>query len=184
MIPGSDTLSVVDLLVAKIATNLPSIGSGVAVMLAFWLVAWLVSALTRRIVPNHPAGLRLANLIASTAFWSLAILGLVCGLGTMGVNVGALIAGLGLTGFALGLAVKDAVANLISGVLILLYRPFGYGSTIIVSGIAGAEGRVVSIDLRYTTLETETSRVLVPNQTMFSNVVTVKRVAPGAAKTP
>src|SRR3546814_5515248 len=71
-----------------------------------------------------------------------------------------LIAGLGLTGFALGLAVKDAVANLISGVLILLYRPFGYGSTIIVSGIAGAEGRVVSIDLRYTTLETETSQVL------------------------
>lgn len=173
------TWSVIDLAIAKIAAALPAIGSGLVVMLVFWLVAWLLAALARRVMPkHHPGAARLVALFGSVLFWGLTILGVICGLGTMGVNVGALIAGLGLTGFGVGLAMKDAVANVVSGVLILLYRPFTYGDRITVSGVAGAEGGVSSIDLRYTTLETDDARVFVPNQTMFSNPVIVKRRGP------
>ena len=50
--------------------------------------------------------------------------GLVTALGTLGVDVSALVAGLGLTGFALGFAVKDTISNILAGVLLLVYRPF------------------------------------------------------------
>ena len=99
-------------------------------------------------------------------------IGLVTGLGTMGIDVSALIAGLGLTGFALGFALRDAVSNLIAGVLILLYQPFGYGDKITVGGNSGT---VIGINFRYTVLEADGGTVVhVPNSTMFSNSVTVE----------
>ena len=96
-------------------------------------------------------------------------------MGTMGMDVSALIAGLGLTGFALGFALRDAVSNLITGVLILLYQPFGYGDKIKVSNNSGT---VISINFRYTVLASEGGSVVhVPNSTMFSNSVTVESQA-------
>jgi small-conductance mechanosensitive channel len=80
------------------------------------------------------------------------------------------VAGLGLTGFALGFALKDSISNLLSGVLILLYRPFQTGNRIRISGY---EGTVISIDLRYTELESDGNKVLIPNSKLFTDPVTV-----------
>ena len=79
-------------------------------------------------------------------------------------------AGLGLTGFALGFALKDTISNLLSGILILLYQPFKIGNTIKVSGY---EGDVVSIDLRYTELNSEGNKILIPNSKLFTDPITV-----------
>jgi len=100
----------------------------------------------------------------------MVILGIITALGTLGVNVTALVAGLGLTGFALGFALKDSVSNLLAGVLILAYRPFEMGNHI---SVAGHQGEVVNIDLRYTTLENEGEKYLIPNSLIFSNAVTI-----------
>ncbi len=97
------------------------------------------------------------------------------GLGTMGVSVEPIVASLGLTGFALGFALRDAISNLLAGVLILAYRPFRHGDRIAVTGF---EGVVVHIDLRYTTLADGDKFHLIPNQTMYSNPVTVSSAAP------
>ena len=67
----------------------------------------------------------------------------------LGVNVSALVAGLGLNGFALGFALKDIVSNLISGAMILIHHPFSLDDFIAVGEF---EGPVVDIDLRYTTI--------------------------------
>jgi small-conductance mechanosensitive channel len=95
----------------------------------------------------------------------------VTALGTIGVNVGALVAGLGLSGFALSFALKDALANMLAGISILLYRPFHIGDYISVTGL---EGQVVSIELRYTTLKTKKNKVLVPNSNLFTNPISVQ----------
>ena len=89
----------------------------------------------------------------------------------MGVDSGAIVAGLGLTGFAFGFALKDALANLVAGVLILIYRPYKPGDHI---EVAGKKGLVATIDLRYTELAVEGDRVLIPNQTAFNNTVVVQ----------
>ena len=49
-----------------------------------------------------------------TAKIAILIFGTATALGTMGVNVSALIAGLGLTGIALGFAFRDALSNLVA----------------------------------------------------------------------
>ena len=67
----------------------------------------------------------------------------------LGVNVSALVAGLGLNGFALGFALKDIISNLISGAMILIHHPFSLDDFIAVGEF---EGPVVDIDLRYTTI--------------------------------
>jgi small-conductance mechanosensitive channel len=109
---------------------------------------------------------------------ALWLAGLASALGTLGVNVSALVAGLGLGGFALGFALRDILANLVAGVLILIYRPFREGDTITV---AGQSGLVTAIDLRYTELSSEGKRVLVPNQTIFTSAVVVAPPAPPPA---
>ena len=111
------------------------------------------------------------DLANETARYTLIIIGLITGLGTMGIDISALIAGLGLTGFALGFALRDALSNLLAGTLIILYRPFKPGDIITV---AGSTGTVSSINFRYSTLDAGGKTILVPNSTMFSNTVTVQ----------
>jgi small-conductance mechanosensitive channel len=98
------------------------------------------------------------------------LFGVITALGTIGINVSALVAGLGLTGFALGFAFKDTISNILSGVLILLYRPFIVGDTIKVGDF---KGKVISVDLRYTKLDSEEGTVLIPNSKCFTDPVVV-----------
>ena len=100
----------------------------------------------------------------------LLVFGAVTALGTAGVDVAALVAGLGLTGFALGFAFKDIISNVLSGILIIVYKPFDYDDHIKVSSF---EGTVTSIDLRYTQLEADGRKIFVPNSMLFTNAITV-----------
>ena len=112
---------------------------------------------------------------------TLMAIGVVTALGTMGADIGGLVASLGLVGFAVGFALKDAISNTLAGILLLAYRPFRRGDVI---SVAGNEGTVVNIDLRYTVLDTDAQRILVPNSQLFTNVVKVNKPAlesaPGA----
>ena len=90
----------------------------------------------------------------------------------MGVNISAIVAGLGLTGFAFGFAFKDMLSNFISGVLIFIYEPFKLGDTI---EVEGKTGKVIDINLRYVTIESEDQKVLVPNSISVSKVISVKK---------
>ncbi len=118
----------------------------------------------RRLAPE------LTQFLARVAKIAIYLLGAVCALGTFGIDVTALVAGLGLTGFALGFALKDIVSNTLAGILVIIYRPFQQGDEIKVSSF---EGTVEAIDLRYTTLDAKDCRHLVPNSMLFSNAVTI-----------
>ena len=90
----------------------------------------------------------------------------------MGIDVSSLVAGLGLTGFALGFAFRDALSNLLAGIMIMIYQPFTPNDTIEVSGL---KGKVVEIDLRYTSLANDGTRILIPNSTLFKNPITIRK---------
>ena len=114
----------------------------------------------------------IVRLLGRTAKNLLILLGLITALGTLGVDVSAMVAGLGLTGFALGFALKDILSNLISGILILLYEPFKLNDSIVVDKY---EGKVVDINLRYTTISQAGNDVLVPNSFLFSKPISVNK---------
>ena len=95
------------------------------------------------------------------------------GLGTAGVNIVPVIAGLGLGGFALGFAFRDALSNLLAGVLIIIYQPFREGDTI---SVMGCQGRVTETNLRYTVLDNELEQFMVPNSLIFTKPLKIIRV--------
>ena len=150
----------------------PRVIGVVVIFVIFFILAKLIKRTITRAAKRLKIDGNLTSLLARTSSIALLIFGFVTALGTLGVNVSALVAGLGLTGFALGFAMKDTISNLLSGVLILLYRPFDVGNRIKISGY---EGIVISIDLRYTELDSEENKVLIPNSNLFTDPITVLR---------
>jgi small-conductance mechanosensitive channel len=155
----------------------PKILLGLLVLASFWCVAIGSAAFFRSLAKKARLQSDILTLLARTLQISVILAGAVSALAILGVNVGALVAGLGLTSFALGFAVKDALSNILAGALILFYRPFRRGDHISVTGF---EGCVIDIDLRYTTLETKDRIILIPNSNLFTNPVVLNKKAKDA----
>lgn len=163
--------------VAQAILWVPTVAVALSLLLLFLVLSRAAHFGVRRILEHTRAQGPIGELLASIARISLLILGLVTALGTLGVNITGIVAGLGLTGFALGFALKDSISNVLAGVLIILYRPFDIGDRIDITGLAG---NVVKIDLRYTELDNEKERVLVPNSKLLTDPIrVVKTQAPG-----
>ncbi len=100
-------------------------------------------------------------------------------LGILGVSPAAIVAVAGAVGLAFSLAMQDILKNFFSGIYLLLERPFRVGDTIRVKEQTGV---VENIGVRTTQLRTvDNVQVLVPNATVFSEVVanqTYARPAP------
>lgn len=158
-------------LLQQIEQLLPAIIDGLFVLLVGVIGAGLARLLLRRIAKRvEPHEHPLYHMASQAVGYLILTVAVVMGLGTMGVDVSALVASLGLTGFALGFALRDAVSNLLSGALIMLYRPFAYGDRISVTEVTGT---IIDVNFRYTVLASGSDRIMVPNSTMFSNTVTV-----------
>ncbi len=82
----------------------------------------------------------------------------------------AWLASVGVVSVVVGLAAQSTLGNLISGISIVLYRPFKIGDRLRVFLPSGPEtGMVESIDLGYTVLRTaDKRRLIVPNNIMAS----------------
>jgi small conductance mechanosensitive channel len=153
------------------ALLVPRAVSAAVILVGFWVASAVAVALVERLGRLRALDPSLTRLLARAGRVTLFAFGVVTALGTLGIDVKALVTGLGLTGFALGFALKDVVANTLAGVLILLYKPFRNGDHV---EVAGSTGAVLDIDLRYTTLHVdERTRVLVPNSTLFTNSIRV-----------
>lgn len=82
----------------------------------------------------------------------------------------ALFAGAGIFAAILGFASQKAFANIISGVFILLFKPFRVGDTIELSD--AKKGVVEEITLRHTVIrEYENRRVIIPNSMISEDVI-------------
>jgi small conductance mechanosensitive channel len=155
-------------LVLQISHFMPKAAAGLMIFALFWVISILMLKAVRRLGRKTHLSSDILLLIGRTVSAVLIVLGAVTALGTAGVDVSALVAGLGLTGFALGFALRDALSNVLSGVLILIYHPFRRNDHI---SVAGFEGVVINTDLRYTTLQTEDKLILIPNATLFTNTI-------------
>ena len=149
--------------------NVPKIIIALLILfVGFWVIRvfskWLRKILERR---NFNASLRyfLLNLVAIT----LQIFVIVIALQTAGVQLTfftAIVAGLSV---AAGLALSGTLQNFVSGILILVLRPYRVGDTVIMQG---QQGTVNSIQLFYTVVTTfDNKTIIVPNGQLSNNVV-------------
>jgi MscS family membrane protein len=88
-----------------------------------------------------------------------------------GIEVGPIIAGLGLFGVAVALGAQDLFKNLISGALVIGERRFNKGDWVLVDGVV--EGTVEKIGFRSTVVRRfDKAPVYVPNSKLSDNPVT------------
>lgn len=93
----------------------------------------------------------------------------VVALTVFGFPISSLGAAVGLIGLGLSFALKDMIANFISGLFIMINRPFKIGDQIEVGGEAGT---VRDIKIRATEIKTYDGRqVIVPNSTLYNGTV-------------
>lgn len=150
----------------------PHVLVAILIFVGFWLAARISDRAISKVFSHTRLNVLVTTLLSRAAHIALIVFGFVTALGTLGINISALVAGLGLTGFAVGFALRDTISNLLSGVLLLIYRPFDINQYIEVSGY---QGMVVAIDLRYTTLDHENVRILIPNSKLFTDPITVRK---------
>ena len=96
----------------------------------------------------------------------VVVIGLLVVMGEVfGVNVTALIGGLGIGGLAVAFAAKESLENLLASFTIFLDRPFGVGDLVTAGDVSGT---VEKIGFRSTRLRTaEKSYLTVPNKSMI-----------------
>lgn len=145
----------------------------VVIIIAYVFVSFFLKHAIKKLAKRLELAEHLKQFLLRFTRVLLILLLVISVLGTLGINVTALVASLGLTGFAIGFALKDTISNLLSGILIMLYEPFDIGETI---NVAGFEGKVIAIDLRYTQLDSHGSKVLIPNSKLFTDPITVLNV--------
>lgn len=145
-------------------------GMKIIVALAIFFIGKWVA---RQIVKLMRSGMERANVDATlisfsgnVAYVILVIAVVVAALSHLGVNTSSFIAIFGAAGLAIGLALKDTLANVGAAVLIIFFRPFKVDDSIEVSGVSGT---VKSINLFSTTLTTVDNRsVIIPNGTLVA----------------
>ena len=135
----------------------------------------LGGAITRAARVRHEERLairRRADTLSATLNWGfgfvLVFLGLGLVLSELGLNVSALIAGVGIVGVAIGLGAQTLVKDVLNGLFILLEDQYAVGDTVTV---AGATGVVVEINPRRTVIRDDGGNLhSIPNSAITVSV--------------
>jgi small conductance mechanosensitive channel len=174
MSPQIDVGGLSQSLIPYISSWVSTLMVGLFLFGMFWVGGILIERIWVRLAHQTHQQLRSVFMLFGRTMKILIILvGALTGLGTVGVDLGAVIAGLGLTGFALGFALKDAISNVLAGMLIMLYQPFKLTDWIFLTGLGGV---VEDINLRYTILRDQGGKqILIPNSLLFTNSITVSQ---------
>ncbi len=141
----------------------------VAAYSAAWLAYRLVDVLTdwlevKAESTDSKLDDQLVPLLRKTLKVFIAIVGALFVLQNLEVDVGSLLAGLGLGGLAFALAAKDSVANFFGSLVVFVDKPFQIGDWVV---IAGVEGTVEEVGFRTTRVRTfYNSLVTIPNAKM------------------
>lgn len=140
------------------------------VIVALALIAWnFVGLVSRRVVPDQEFNRRsvrvqtLKGVVESTLKVAIAIVSVIAGLQTLGINANSLLAGVSVLGLAVGFGAQSLVRDVFTGFFILLEDQYGVGDVITVNGGA-LSGGVETLNLRVTTLRAMDGTVhIIPN---------------------
>lgn len=118
---------------------------------------------------------RLIHFLKQFLWLGAIFTGLVWVLKINGVEVAPVLAGAGIFGIAIGLAAKETLADILSGIFLIADRPIRIGDRIIIDKIGrhwGGWGDVVDIGLRRTTIR-NTDGVIVnyPNAVLAASTI-------------
>lgn len=167
---------------ANLLTQLSGSVNFLGISLTFNTVIWVLAAvltgfaankisnyLIERSIKNKGGDMHAVVTSKKISAYVIYSLTLVVIMGIFGLPLTALASAVGLIGLGVSFALKDMIANFISGLMILINRPFKIGDQITVGGESGT---VKDIQIRATAVKTYDGRkVIVPNSTLYNDTV-------------
>jgi small conductance mechanosensitive channel len=137
---------------------------GVGVIIARWIGNILKRWLKQKAFDEPVISL----IVIAVKLLVIAFVGIMA-LGQMGIQVTPLIAGIGVAGVGVGLAVQGVLGNMVAGLTIIFTKPYVIGEHI---ELLGVYGEVIDIALFSTTLlHADNSRVIVPNRKIVGEIL-------------
>lgn len=154
---------------ARLAAFGANLVVGLLTFVAFYLLWRLLARGLHAVIRRSSVDETSASFLETALKYTILTVGAVQALAAAGINTAAVIASLGLAGLTVGFAARDALSNLISGLLIFWDRPFVIGDLV---EVEGDYGRVERITLRSTRVVTVDGKMLaVPNSTIINSTV-------------
>ncbi|MFA7592729.1 MAG: mechanosensitive ion channel domain-containing protein [Thiohalobacteraceae bacterium] len=133
-----------------------------------WIALRLLSA-TKRLMRRGGMDGMLIDFMSNIVYFILLAIVVIATLDHLGVQTTSLLAIVGAAGLAVGLALKDSLGNVASGVLLIIFRPFRVGDFI---EAAGTSGIVQAVNVFSTVLATGDNRqVIVPNGRIYGGTI-------------
>lgn len=148
----------------------PKLLGAVIVLLIGWLLSKALVKLLKKALERGKAEAGVVTFVGSLANISLKVLIGITAAAQLGFDVTSIITAIGALGVTLGLALKDSMSNVASGVQILFNHIFRVGDYLTVDGV---EGTVDRIELMYTALRTfDNKEIIIPNSDLTASVIT------------
>ena len=138
-----------------------------------FFIGWLLAGKLTVIIKNamikssvDESIISFSNSVLKVTFRSIVILMVIT---CFGVNISSIIAAVGATFITIGLAVKDNLSNVTSGIIIIVNKPFKIGDSLETSNV---KGKVTKIEMLYTTLVTQDNKeIVVPNSKLTADYI-------------
>jgi len=147
----------------------PGVLAAIAILVAgYFAGGWAgrgIDRMLRRLELDATVRILLVRLVRVAVFVLFGIMALQ----NLGIELLPLIAGLGIAGAGIALALQGVLGNLAAGLTIVFTRPFKVGEYI---SIADEEGQVEAISLFSTTLShPDRSRIVIPNRKIVGEIL-------------
>jgi small conductance mechanosensitive channel len=143
--------------------------TALVLLIAAFIVAGWAKRATGKGLTKASIDPTLAKFFSNLARYFVLVIAGIAILEQFGIDVTSLAAILAAAGFAVGLALQGSLGHFASGVMLLIFRPFGVGDMV---ETGGEKGKVFEISLLTTQLDTtDNRRIIIPNSAVFGNTI-------------
>lgn len=156
--------------------NLTQIGIFVGIIIATIFIAFFVNRffirLIRRsteVMKNDPTNYQFLRHISTALIYAIGFSAAIYSLDSLRALASSLLAGAGILAVAVGFASQHALSNIISGIFIVIFKPFRIGDRLKIRTMTGI---VEDITLRHTIIrDFENNRILIPNSVISDEIL-------------
>lgn len=162
-----------------IPDNIVEIAIGYSISFVFALLIFFIGKwISKSVVKILGKALRkvggvdetLVRFLENIVYYALLTVVIIAALNKLGIATTSFLAILGAAGLAVGLALKDSLGNFASGVMIVLFKPFKAGDSVVAGGVSGTVTEVTIFNTVFLTADNQ--KIIVPNSSITSGSIT------------
>lgn len=162
-----------------IPDNIVEIAIGYSISFVFALLIFFIGKwISKSVVKILGKALRkvggvdetLVKFLENIVYYALLTVVIIAALNKLGIATTSFLAILGAAGLAVGLALKDSLGNFASGIMIVLFKPFKAGDSVVAGGVSGTVTEVTIFNTVFLTADNQ--KIIVPNSSITSGSIT------------